>query len=142
MVRRVVAIGVGAAAFVAITIRPSAGSCAAPTIAFEGGDMGAVTVSPGDTVSLVGEFWTFDCFDTNTGACERGPGDERPMRGIDVDIRQHGGLATYRVAENLTADPDLTLSIDFQVPDLEPGRYRLLVRGAEDPPLFLIVKGS
>jgi hypothetical protein len=64
------------------------------------------------------------------------------MRGIDVDLLQRG-VEGVRVAEDLTADSDLTLSLDFRVPELEPGRYRILVhdRGAEgDPALFLIIK--
>jgi hypothetical protein len=84
-----------------------------------------ITVHPGDTVSLVGEFWTSDCFDTSpTGACERGPGDERPLRGIDVDLLQ-GGEAVVRVAEDVDAEPGLTLSVSFRVPDLHPGAYMI-----------------
>jgi hypothetical protein len=77
--RRFVGLGLGIGLFLAFAVRPASGSCAGPSVAFEGkAERNVITVHPGDTVSLVGEFWTSDCFDTGpTGACERGPGDER-----------------------------------------------------------------
>jgi hypothetical protein len=54
-----------------------------------------------------------------------------------------GGDPVARVIEDVTAESDLTLSAVFQVPELEPGRYRILVhdRGAEgDPELFLRIR--
>jgi hypothetical protein len=128
--RRFVGLGLGIGLFLAFAVRPASGSCAGPSVAFEGkAERNVITVHPGDTVSLVGEFWTSDCFDTGpTGACERGPGDERPLRGIDVDLLQ-GQKAVVRVADDVDAEPDLTLSVSFQVPDVSPGGYRILVHG-------------
>ena len=132
-----------ALAFASFTITPSRASCAPPTIAFKDlGDETRKQVSPGDTVILEGEGWTSDCFDTGpTGSCERGPGDELPMRGIDVDLLQNG-LPVARVIEDVTAESDLTLRVSFTVPDVGRGRYRVLVhdRGAQGyPDLFLLV---
>src|SRR5262245_53657807 len=110
-------------AFSSISIAPSSGSCAPPSIALEGkpGD-DRLVVAPGDRVSLFGDGWTSDRFDTGpTGACERGPGDEQPMRGIDVDLLQNE-LQVARVIENVTAEPDFTLRLSFTVPDLGKGR--------------------
>jgi hypothetical protein len=95
-------------------------------------------------VVLVGEFWTPDCFDTGpTGACERGPGDEEPMQGIDVDLLQNE-IPILRVVEDATAEPDLTLRVSFTVPVIDEGaRYRLLVhdrRAQGYPELYLIVR--
>ena len=126
--RRFAGVGLGIGLLLAFAIRPASGACAGPSVAFEGkGERNVITVHPGDTVSLVGEFWTLDCFDTGpTGACDRGPGDERPLRGIDVDLLQ-GQEAVVRVAEDVDANPDLTLSVSFPVPDVNPGGYRILV---------------
>jgi hypothetical protein len=106
-----------------------------------------IGVHAGDTVELVGDAWTDDCFDTGaTGACERGPGDERPARGIDVDLVQADGVVV-RVVEDVAAEPDLTLSVSFQVPDVNPGGYRVIVhdRGLEAqayPELWIRIKGA
>jgi hypothetical protein len=126
--RRFVGLGLGIGLLLAFAIRPASGSCAGPSVAFEGRECrNVIRVSPGDTVSLVGEFWTDDCFDTGpTGACDRGPGDERPLRGIDVDLLQ-GQEPVVRVAEDVDAEHDLTLSVSFHVPDVSPGGYRILV---------------
>ena len=128
--RRYVGVGLGIGLLLAFAVRPASGSCAGPSVTFEGkGEGNVTTVHPGDTVSHVGEFWTSDCFDTGpTGACERGPGDERPLTGIDVDLLQ-GQKPVVRVAEDVDAEPDLTLSVSFQVPDVSPGGYRISVRG-------------
>ena len=122
--------GLGTGLLLAFAVTPASGSCAGPTVAFaDQAERNVITVHPGDTVSLTGEFWTSDCFDTGpTGACERGPGDERPITGIAVDLLQ-GQKPVVRVAEDVDAKPDLTLSVSFQVPDLSPGGYRISVRG-------------
>ena len=63
------------------------------------------------------------------------------MRGIDVDLLQNN-LALVRVLEDATAKEDLTLAVTFTVPDLDRGRYRVLVhdRGAQGyPDLYLLV---
>jgi hypothetical protein len=130
-------------AFSSLSIAPSSGSCAPQTIAFEGTPgRDRKAVSPGDHVTLVGEGWTSDCFDTGpAGACARGPGDERPMRGIDVDLFQNQ-IPLFRVIEDATANEDFTLAVTFTVPDLDRGRYLVLVhdRGAQGyPELFLLV---
>jgi hypothetical protein len=142
----VLVIAITALASLTLTIAPSSGSCEGPSIAFEGKpDAEETVVSPGDTVSLVGQRWTLDCFDTGpTGACARGPGDELPMRGLDVDLVPSGEGATVRVVEGVNARPDLTLAETFTVPELERGLYRIIVRdGSEEsfPDLFLTVRG-
>jgi hypothetical protein len=45
-----------------------------------------------------------------------------------VDLLQ-GQKAVVRVADDVDAEPDLTLSVSFQVPDVSPGGYRILVHG-------------
>jgi hypothetical protein len=142
-VQRVLALAFGTLAFSSLSIASSNGACAPPTIAFEGmPDRDTMAVAPGDRVSLVGEYWTPDCFDTGpTGTCERGPGDEQPMRGVDVDLLQQE-LLEVRVIQDATANEDLTSALTFTVPELERGRYRVLVhdRGAQGyPELFLTV---
>ena len=147
--RRLGGVGLGIGLLLAFAVRPAGGSCAGPSIAFEGKrDRDVITVHPGDTVSLVGEFWTSDCFDTGpTGACERGPGDERPMRGIDVDLVQGEESVVVRVVEDEAAEPDLTLSVSFPVPDINPGAYRISAHGGgvqaqSYPELWLRIKGA
>jgi hypothetical protein len=144
--RRFVGLGLGIGLLLAFAVRPASGSCAGPSVAFEGkAERNVITVHPGDTVSLVGEFWTSDCFDAGpTGACERGPGDERPLSGIDVDLLQ-GQEAVVRVADDVDAEPDLTLFVSFQVSDVSPGGYRILVHGGGiaaqvTPELWLRIK--
>jgi len=130
--------------FLSLAVAPSRSSCAPPTVAFKDGSRQAVReVSPGDSVTLIGEFWTSDCFDTGPiGACERGPGDERPMEGIDVDLMRNERVVS-RVVKDVTASSDLSLTVVFSVPELEPGRYLVLVhdRGAQGyPELWLKVR--
>ena len=144
--RRFAGIVLATLLLLSLSVDPSMGSCVPPSIAFSRmPERAVIKVAPGDSVSLVGEYWTSDCFDTGPiGPCARGPGDERPMRGIDVDLLR-GGDPVARVVEDMTAESDLTLSAVFRVPALEPGRYRILVhdRGAEGyPELFLRIRSD
>ena len=136
-IRRALVVTLATLAFSSFAITSSSGVCAPPTIAFEGSaDQDMNVVSPGDRVSLVGASWTPDCFDTGPiGACQRGPGDERPTRGIDVDLVRSGNVIT-RVVDNLDAAPDLTIAVTFTVPELAAGRYEILVhdRGQQGEP--------
>jgi hypothetical protein len=146
--RRFVGVGLGIGLLLALAVSPASGECAGPSVAFGGkSEHNVITVHPGDTVSLVGEFWTSDCFDTGpTGACERGPGDERPLTGIAVDVLQ-GQKPVVRVVEDADAKPDLTLSVSFEVPDVSPGGYRISVHsggieGSVYPELWLKVRAA
>ena len=126
-VRRRAVLGGVTVLFLSLSIAPTTASCAGPSIAFDGApNRSTMRVAPGDEVSLVGEFWTLDCFDTgSSGSCERGPGDERPMRGIDVDLLR-GGEPVVRVLENVSAGSDLRLDVTFRVPEIAGGSYRIL----------------
>jgi hypothetical protein len=63
--RRFAGLGLGIGLLIVFAIRPASGSFAGPSVAFEGkAERNVITVYPGDTVSLVGQFWTSDCFDT------------------------------------------------------------------------------
>ena len=142
--RRVLVIAFTTLAFSSFAITPSTGSCAGPTIAFDGApDRTTMRVSPGDEVTLIGEFWTGDCFDTGpVGGCARGPGDELPMTGIDVDLLR-GENVVVRVVKDASADDDLKLRVTFLVPEIAGGAYRIVVhdRGAEGyPELWLRIR--
>jgi hypothetical protein len=142
--RRVLVIAAAALAFSSFAISPSFSACVGPSIAFEGAsNRTTMRVAPGDEVTLIGEFWTGDCFDTGpNGACERGPGDELPMTGIDVDLLR-GENVVVRVVEDASADDDLKLRVTFLVPEIAGGAYRIVVhdRGAEgDRELFLRIR--
>jgi len=109
------------------------------------GDGTTLTASPGDQIRIAGEFWTPDCNDTGSGTSvgcitiSDDPPPERPATGLDVELLRGGDLVAT-LARGLRAAPDLTLSVEFAVPDVEPGRYEVLVhdRGFEGSPLLLL----
>jgi hypothetical protein len=94
-------------------------------------DQRTLEVRPHVAVSIVGEFWTNDCFDTGGGggACY-GSGNERPMKNIDVKLVREGTTDPVVVAEGISAQgEDQSWTFTFRVPDLQPGRY--LIRAVE-----------
>ena len=94
-------------------------------------DQRVLKVGTGTRVSIIGEYWTNDCFDTGGGggACY-GPGNERPMKNIDVDLVRDGTTHAVEIARDISArGEDESWSLTFQVPDLEPGKY--LIRAQE-----------
>jgi hypothetical protein len=126
---------------------PASASCAPPSVRFVGGsgDGTILTASPGNQIRIAGEFWTEDCNDTGGGTSvwcvtiSDDPPPERPATGLDVELVR-GAEVVATLARNLRAAPDLTLSAGFAVPDVEPGRYGVLVhdRGFEGFPTLIL----
>jgi hypothetical protein len=90
-------------------------------------DQRTLHVRPNGVVSIVGEYWTNDCFDTGGGggACY-GPGNERPIKNIDVELMRDGTTDTVVTAEGISAQgEDESWFLTFRVPDLPPGKYLL-----------------
>ena len=88
-------------------------------------DQTTLSVQPRVVVSIVGEFWTNDCFDTGEGggACY-GPGNERPIKNIDVTLVREGTTDAVVVAEGISArGENESWFLSFRVPDLQPGKY-------------------
>jgi hypothetical protein len=87
-------------------------------------DQRTLHVRPNVAVSIVGEFWTNDCFDTGGGGACYGPGNERPMKNIDVTLVREGTTDSVVVAEGISAHgEDESWFLTFRVPDLPPGKY-------------------
>jgi hypothetical protein len=112
-----------------LTVSPSRGACVGPTLAFANmRDERSLYVSPGDRVTIVGRFWTRDCFDTDgpgsPGSCS-GFGDERPMTDIDVELGRPVTPVAV-LAEGLSAGGENeSWFLTFRVPELQPGTYRI-----------------
>jgi hypothetical protein len=110
-------------------------------------DRRVLEVGPGTVISIVGEFWTNDCFDSGGGggACY-GPGNERPMKNIDVELVHKGTTDGAVVAEGVSAHGENeSWSLTFQVPDLEPGKYLIHAQehgstGGGGQELFLVLR--
>ena len=91
--------------FLLLTVSPSRAMCERLMLTFSNvPDQTTLEVQPRVAVSIVGEFWTNDCFDTGEGggACY-GPGNERPMKNIDVTLVREGTTDAVVVAEGISA---------------------------------------
>lgn len=99
----------------------AAASCVAPRLAYEGGDVRA-----GETVSVVGQYWGDDCYDTGTpqnGEAALG----RPLTGIVVMFVQGG---TETIVARGDADAGYEFRVDIVIPPTAVlGEARLSARG-------------
>jgi hypothetical protein len=82
--RRLGGVALAVLLFPLLTVSPSRASCQKMVLTFaSASDRRVLEVGPGTMGSIVGEFWTHDCFDTGGGggACY-GPGNERPIMNL------------------------------------------------------------
>jgi hypothetical protein len=124
--RRPAGVALAILVFLLLTVSPSRATCQRLMLTFSNvPDRTTLEVRPHVVVSIVGEFWTNDCFDTGGGggACY-GPGNERPMKNIDVTLVREGTTDSVVVAEGISAQgEDESWFLTFRVPDLQPGTY-------------------
>jgi len=124
--RRPAGVALAILLFLLLTVSPSRATCLTMMLTFSNvPDQTTLEVRPHVAVSIVGEFWTNDCFDTGGGggACY-GPGNERPMKNIDVTLVREGTTDSVVVAEGISAHgEDESWFLTFRVPDLQPGKY-------------------
>jgi hypothetical protein len=125
-VRRSAGVWLAILLFPLLTVSSSRATCQLFVLTFSNvPDQTIPKVQPRVVVSIVGEYWTNDCFDTGDGggACY-GPGNERPMKNIDVELVRRGTTDAVVVAEGISArGEDEGWFLSFRVPDLPPGRY-------------------
>jgi hypothetical protein len=112
--------------FLLLTVSPARGSCTNLMLTFANvPDQRTLHVRPNGVVSIVGEYWTNDCFDTGDGggACY-GPGNERPIKDIVVELIREDKTRKVVVAEGISAQgEDESWFLTFRVPDVQPGNY-------------------
>jgi hypothetical protein len=124
--RRSASVALAILLFPLLTLSPSLATCRTMMLTFSNvPDRTILEVQPRVMVSIVGEYWTNDCFDTGGGggACY-GPGDERPMKNIDVTLVREGTTDSVVVAEGISAQgEDESWFLTFRVPGLQPGKY-------------------
>lgn len=124
--RRSVCVALAILCSLLLTLSPSRASCRRLLLTFSNvPDRTVLEVQPRVMISIVGEGWTNDCFDTGGGggACY-GPGNERPMKNIDVTLVREGTTDAVVVAEGISAQgEDESWFLTFPVPDLQPGKY-------------------
>jgi hypothetical protein len=112
--------------FPLLTISPSrATTCQLFVLTFANvPDQRILEVQPRVAVSIVGEYWTNDCFGPGGGGACYGPGKERPMKNIDVSLVREGTTDSVVVAEGISAHgEDESWFLTFRVPDLQAGKY-------------------
>lgn len=98
----------------------AAASCAAPEVAYDGGD-----VRPGDTVTLAGQHWGDDCYDTGNQPVEEGILG-LPRTGIVVVFVQRGAETVVARGD---ADTAYRFRVDAVIPQSAvPGEARLVAR--------------
>jgi hypothetical protein len=124
--RRPAGVALAILLFLMLTVSPARGSCTNLMLTFANvPDQSTLEVRPHVAVSIVGEFWTNDCFDTGDGggACY-GPGNERPIEDIVVELIREDKTRKVLVAEGISAQgEDESWFLTFRVPDLPPGNY-------------------
>lgn len=125
-IRRSAAVALATLLFLSLTVSPSRGSCSNLMLSFANvPDQRSLHVRPNGVVSIVGEYWTNDCFDTGGGggACY-GPGNERPIEDILVELIREDKTRKVLVAEGISAQGEYeSWFLTFRVPDLPPGNY-------------------
>ncbi|MGH2538934.1 MAG: hypothetical protein ACRDG8_06720 [Actinomycetota bacterium] len=107
--------------FPLLTISPSrATTCQLFMLTFSNvPDQRILEVQPRVVVSIVGEYWTNDCVGPGGGGACYGPGNERPMKNIDVELVRRGTSDAVVVAEGISArGEDESWFLSFRVPDL------------------------
>jgi hypothetical protein len=116
-----------------IHVASSEAGCVGPEV-----EMDRRSARAGGSIVVTGRYWFDGCNDAGGGSCF-GPMPEeveKPTEGIDIDIRRVGDSEWTRLVENIDADEDFRIRSEIEVPDLEPGRYVILVhdRGNEGYP--------
>lgn len=95
-------------------------SCAAPEFVYDGGP-----VHPGDTVTVVGQYWGDDCYDTGNQPAGEGVLG-LPRTGIVVVFVQGG---TETIVARGDADTEYQFRVDVVVPETAvSGQARLVAR--------------
>lgn len=113
------------AGLLAVTViqLPAHASCAAPQLTVENESR-----HPGQTVTVLGEFFAAECNDTATGCS--GPRPSPPSRNIDVQLRSGSDVVASTVVD---ANEDYEFTVDLRLPDdAAPGEYRAVA--VEDRP--------
>lgn len=98
----------------------AAASCAAPELTYDGGE-----VHPGDTVTVVGQHWGDDCYDTGNQPAGEGVLG-LPRTGIVVVFEQGG---TQTIVARGDADTEYQFQVAVVIPQTAaPGEARLVAR--------------
>jgi hypothetical protein len=124
--RRSAGVALAILLFLSLMVSPSRATCSNLMLTFANvPDQRALHVRPNGVVSIVGEYWTNDCFDTgNVGGACYGPGNERPIEDIVVELIHEDRTDKVLVAEGISArGEDESWFLTFRVPDLPPGNY-------------------
>jgi hypothetical protein len=122
--------------FLSLTISPSRGTCSNLMLTFANVPARrALHVRPNGVVSIVGEYWTNDCFDTGGGggACY-GPGNERPIEDIIVEVIREDRTDKVLVAEGISAQgEDESCSLPSGCPTFHQGTTSSTPRSGAAP---------
>jgi hypothetical protein len=124
--RRSVGVTLAILLFLLLTVSPSrATTCQLMMLTFSNvPDQTTLEVQPRVVVSIVGEFWTNDCFGMEGGGACYGPGNEHPIKNIDVTLVREGTTDAVVIAEGISArGENESWFLSFRVPDLQPGKY-------------------
>jgi hypothetical protein len=107
-----------------IHVGSSSAGCTGPEV-----DIDRHSARAGDPLVVTGRYWFDGCNDTGGGSCFGSMPEEveTPTEGIDIDIRRVGGAEWTRLVEDIDADEDFRIRSEIEVPDMEPGRYVILV---------------
>ena len=107
----------------AFAVAPSAasGSCAGPEI-----DTANRLVGPGDQIEIAGEYWVVECNDTEPSGCDTEP-EAEPYEDVLMMLKKPGLERFYELGR-VDATEEGILSLSAEVPDLPPGRYRLVAQ--------------
>lgn len=118
--KRILVLGLLVGAF---AVAPSAApaSCAASEI----GTANRL-VTPGDEIEIAGEGWTDGCNDTEPSGCDTEP-EAEPYEDVLMMLKKPG-LERFYELERVDATEEGILHLSAEVPDLLPGRYRLVAQ--------------
>jgi hypothetical protein len=126
------------------------GSCAAPTIELEPVDQRRLEVEAGQSLEVVGRYWTLDCNDTSTvnacGHARQQP--QRPMEHISIVLRRGSDpesteQRTWVLAEGLRSDRSFEFRVTVELPaHLKKGGWSLFARsdGFTTGPYLVVVR--
>jgi hypothetical protein len=119
--RRIWILGLLVGAF-ALTPSPAPADCAGPEL-----DTDQRLVSAGDTIVVNGEFWVDGCQDSGVcacGVCDYGP-EPRAYDDVLVLLKAYGRDSFHELGR-VDANADGSLNLEATVPDVPPGRYKLV----------------
>jgi hypothetical protein len=126
------------------------GSCAAPTIELESADQRRLVVEAGQSLEVIGRYWTLDCFDSSSvNACGRTEQrEQRPMKHISIVLRRGSDpesavQQTLILAEGLRSDRSFEFRVSVELPaHLRKGGWSLFARsdGFTTGPYLLMVR--